>query len=80
MLVLIADGGLGRSQLNTQMIEIANRAVKPVADITYRLTFGKLTKKRCHQMRPACVAFLVLIGLMEGDKFRKRKRSNLEMI
>jgi len=73
MLVLIADCGLGWSPPDAQMIEIAGSAAKPVADIAHRLTFGKLTKKHRHQMRPACVAFLVFIALVNADKFLKGK-------
>ena len=73
MLVLIADGGFKRGPFAAQMIEIAGSAAESVADVTQGLTFGKLTKEHRHQMRPACIAFLMFIALVDADQLRKGK-------
>tara|TARA_R110002124_G_scaffold162581_2_gene329661 strand:+ start:6638 stop:6811 length:174 start_codon:yes stop_codon:yes gene_type:complete len=55
------------------MIEVTGSATKPVADITHGPAVGKLAKKHLYQMRPAGVAFLVLVGLVDANEFVKRK-------
>ena len=73
MLVLIADRGLGGSSLDAQVIQISGSTAKPVADIAHGLAFGKLAEKHRHQMGPAGISLLVLIGLASGNQFVEGK-------
>jgi hypothetical protein len=53
------------------VIEIAGSRAEPIADITHRLAFCKLTKQHRYQMSPAIKTFVVLIGLLFLDQCRK---------
>ena len=53
------------------MVEVARGGTQPVADVAYRLALGKLAGQHRYQVRPAVIAFLVLVALMAVYYFFK---------